>query len=110
MKNLLLGSVLFVGQMVTMQNKPLVHLKPNESQIDASCGGKTMELINAPAVILLPKHPPERDALGEPWQVAIKNLGPRAVTIQGERAFSVQVGVGTTTQISSNGVAYSLKH
>ena len=110
MKTLLLGSVLLIGQLVTLQNKPLVHLRPNGSQIEASFGGKTLELIDAPAVVLLPKHPPERDALGQPWLVEVKNLGPRAVTIQGERAFSVQVGVGGTTQILSNGVAYSLKH
>jgi hypothetical protein len=109
MKRLLMGSVWLIGQMVTLQNKPLVHLKPNENRIEASFGGKTLELIDAPVVILLPKHPPDRDELGDPWRVEVKNLGPRAVTIQGERAFSVQVGVGGTTQISSNGVAYSLK-
>jgi hypothetical protein len=96
--------------MVTLQEKPLVHLKPSGNQIEASFGGKTLELIGAPAVVLLPKHPPERDALGEPWRLEVKNLGPRAVTIQDERAFSVQVGVGGSTQISSNGVAYSIKH
>lgn len=110
MKTLLLSSAWLIGQMITLQEKPLVHLKPNKSQIAASFGGKMLELIDAPAVVLLPKRPPERDALGQPWQVEVKNLGPRAVAIHDSNAFSTKIDVGKTTQISSNGVTYSLVH
>ncbi len=110
MRILLLCAACFIGQMVTLQEKPRVHLKPNENQIETSFGGKILELIDAPAVVLLPKFPPQRDALGELWRVEVKNLGPRVVTIHGKNAFSVQIDVGRTVRISSNGEAYSLTH
>lgn len=110
MKVLLLCLACCFAQMDTMQERPLVHLKPKGSQIDASLGGKILELMNAPALILLPKHPPKRDTQGGPWLVEVKNLGPRAVTILGDRGFTVQVAVGRTVEISSNGEIYSLKH
>lgn len=110
MKALLLSSLCFMGQMVTLHDKPVVHLKPHESQIKTSFGGKTLELIDSPTLVLLPKYPPERDTLGEPWRVEVKNMGPRAVTIQGKNAFTIQLSVGKAARISSNGEGYSLKH
>jgi hypothetical protein len=95
--------------MNTLQGKPVVHLHPNRNFIEADFGGKLVELINAPKVIYLPTLPPKQDSQGDPWIVDAKNLGPGTITVLGKTQFSVQINVGQTVHIYSNGSAYSLK-
>lgn len=109
MKTLLLCSALLVGQMNTLQDKPVVHLPPNRDVIGFEYGGDLLQLSNSPAVIALPAVPPKFDSKGSPWSIDIKNLGPRAVTVVGNSQFSVPVNVGRTIRVLSNGAAYSLK-
>jgi hypothetical protein len=72
---------LAVGQMVTLQNKPVVHLHPHNAGIRVEFGGKLLELIGAPDVVFLPISALARDVRGAPWSVDIKNLGPSAVVV-----------------------------
>jgi hypothetical protein len=109
MKMLLFCLALILGQMGTLQDKPVVHLQPTRDVIGLEYGGDLLELSNSLAVIVLPAIPPKLDSKGSPWSIDVKNLGPRAVTIVGKDQFSVPVNVGRTVHIFSNGAAYSLK-
>jgi hypothetical protein len=109
MKTSLMCLALFVGQMKTLQSKPVVHLQPHRDAITADFGGDLLELINAPGVVNLPPVPPKPDPQGSPWFVDVKNLGPSAVTVVGKAQFNVKITVGQTVHIYSNGTEYSLK-
>jgi hypothetical protein len=98
---------LFAGQMYTLQDKPVVHLRPNQDLIQNEFGGDIVELINSPTVVQLPAHPPALDARGKPWAVDVKNTGPNAVTVVGRAGFSVQVRVGQITHIKFTATGYS---
>jgi hypothetical protein len=108
MRELLVYFALLAWQMNTMQQKPVVHLRPHHNLIENQFGGKLLELVDGPAVVQLPQVPPKLDDEGNPWSVDVKNFGPNPVTILGKAKFSVQVSVGQTTHIYSNGQAYSL--
>lgn len=109
MKTLLICCALFIGQINSLQAKPIIYLQPHRNLIQAECGGKLLELLNAPTVISLPAVPPKLDSQGVPWSVDIKNLGPVSVTVIGKGEFSVQVSAGQSVRINSNGAEYSLK-
>jgi hypothetical protein len=93
--------------MNTLQSKPVVHLSPHRAIIETSCGGKLLELINAPALINLPPVPPKQDSEGNPWSLDVKNLGPSVVTVVGAPQFSININVNQTVHISSTGARYS---
>ena len=95
--------------MNTFQEKPVVHLRANQTFIDQGFGGKMLQLIHAPSVIRLPAVPPKLDSEAKPWVVDIKNMGPDVVIILGKDTFSANIGVGQTIHIYSNGTTYSLK-
>lgn len=103
-----IGLALLLGQMISMQAKPVVHLPPNRNVITADFGGKLLELVNAPATVYLPSIPPRGDSMNHPWSVDVENLGPDLVTIVGKRQFDVSVKVGQTVHINSTGSGYSL--
>jgi hypothetical protein len=106
---LLLGCLaIFLGQMIPLQEKPVVHLQPNRDVIMIGFGGKLLELINPPATVYLPEIPPKGDSLNHPWSVDVRNLGPGVVTVTGKRQFGVRVSVGQTVHIRSTGSGYSL--
>jgi hypothetical protein len=107
MNRLLVLLIVFTGQMNTLQEKPVVHLPPHQNFIAVEFGGDLVELINAPAVLLLPKLPPTLDAHGSPWTIEVKNLGPGNVTIVGKSQFNLQVNVGQTVRIKSSSTGYS---
>jgi hypothetical protein len=107
MKSLLIYLALFAGQASTMQDRPVVRLPHSQSAITYDLGGDLIELINAPKVIQLPRTIPATDSQGNPWAIDVKNLGPAGVTILGKAPFSVQVNVGQTVHIKSNGKSYS---
>jgi hypothetical protein len=109
MHHLLLSLAFFVAQMNTLQEKPVVHLGPHSDAVQIDFGGKLLELINAPAIIRLPKTPPKPDEEGKPWAVRIKNLGPNGVTVADTGHFKAQINVGQTVQIYSNGAEYLQK-
>ncbi len=109
MTALLLGYFLYIGQLNSMESKPIVHLQPNSPFIRAAFGGKTLDLINAPASISLPAVVPTQDLEGKPWAIDVKNLGPAAVTVVGNRGFSVKVTVGATVHIYTNDGMYVRK-
>jgi hypothetical protein len=92
-----------------MQEKTVVHLQPHRAVVDASFGGKLLELINSPAIVHLPIRPPLTDTQGNPWSIDVKNLGPRAVTIVDNAQFKRQLMVGQTLHINSNGTSYSVR-
>jgi hypothetical protein len=108
MISLLVCYAVFALQANTLQQKEVVHLRPHHNVIESQFGGKLLELIDAPAVVHLPQVPQKLDDEGNPWCVDVKNLGPNAVTIVGKGQFSVQVNVGQTRHIYSNGQIYSL--
>ena len=110
MKHLLIAVALFAGQAMTMQEKPVVHLKPHTDYILAGFGGSLVELSQAPSVIRLPMPPPQPDAQGNQWTVDVKNFGPAPVTVADKSNFSVPVAVNQTIHIYSNGSIYILKH
>lgn len=110
MKNLIVTLVLAAGQAVTMQEKPVVHLKPNTDLIRPEFRGSLVELNQAPPIVHLPALPPKPDASGDRWTVDVKNFGPAPVTVVDKGPFSVQVGVNQTIHIYSNGTIYILKH
>jgi hypothetical protein len=109
MKMILLYTAFIIGQVNTLQDKPVVHLEPHRDTIQIDFGGKLLQLINAPATIQLPKLPPRLDSHGNPWSIEIKNLGPVRVTVVGNGQFSLRIVVGQTVHIFSNGTSYSLK-
>jgi hypothetical protein len=108
MKTSLFCLALLVGQMNTLQDKPVTHLPPHRANIDSGFGGKLLELANSPSVIDLPLDPPKDDSQGIPWSIDVKNLGPVAVTVFGKAQFSVRINVGQTVHIYWNRTAYSL--
>src|ERR1035438_10229307 len=87
MKVLIISIAFVIGQMNTLQDKPVVHLQPHSSAIQVYFGGKQLELIHAPTIIYLPMSPHKLDSLGNPWSVDIKNLGPGMVTVVGKDQF-----------------------
>ena len=109
MTALLLCLLLGIGQLNSLQSKPVVHLLPNSPYIHAAFGGKTVDLINAPPSISLPAVVPAQDLQGNPWAVDVKNLGPAVVTVVGNRGFKVQIAVGATVHIYSNDGTYIRK-
>jgi len=109
MRILLACLAILLGQMITSQAKPVVHLEPNQHTIRADFGGKLLELINAPATVYLPAVPPKRTSPNSSWSVDVKNLGPRVVTVTSQLHFDVHVNVGQTIHISSTGSGYSLR-
>jgi hypothetical protein len=108
MKPFLIYLALLVGQMNTLQGKPVVHLRPHRSMIEVEFGGMLLELMNGPSTVSLPVVPPKLDAQGNPWSVDVKNLGPVVVTIIGKAQFSQPVNPGQTLHIHSNGSIYIL--
>jgi hypothetical protein len=109
MKTSLMFLALLFGQMVTSQDKPVIHLQPHSGSIDLLDGGKRVDLINAPATVRLPHPPPKLDLEGNPWAVDVKNLGPKSVTVLGDNQFSVIINVNQTVHIHSNGSVFTLK-
>jgi hypothetical protein len=109
MKILLVSLAFIVAQMSTLQEKPVVHLEPHSDAVRIGFGGKLLELINAPAIIRLPKIPPKPDDEGKPWTVRIKNLGPNGVTVADTGHFKLRINIGQTVQIDSNGAEYLQK-
>ena len=73
---LFLSLAFFVAQINNLREMPVVHLGPHSDAVQIGFGGKLLELINAPAIVRLPKTPPKLDDEGNPWAVRIKNLGP----------------------------------
>lgn len=98
---------LFAGQMNTLQDKPVVHLRTHQDFIPVEYGGDLVVLANGPKVVHLPNLPPMLDSQRKPWSVNLENLGPGTVTIVGKAQFTVQVDVDRTVQIKWNGTAYS---
>lgn len=108
MKSLLIFLALFTGQMNTLQEKPVVRLHLHQDNIPVEFGGDMVVLTNGPSVVYLPSTPPVLDTQRKPWAIAVKNLGPGAVTIAGKARFTAEVRVDQTVQIQSNGVIYSI--
>jgi hypothetical protein len=107
--NLFLVSLaFFAGQIKTLQDKPVVHLRAQQDNIPVEFGGDLVVLSNGPAVVHLPGTPPTLDVQRKPWAVDVKNLGPATVTIVGKAQFSIQINVDHTIRIKSNGVVYSI--
>jgi hypothetical protein len=109
MESLLICLAIIFGQANSLQDKPVVHLPPNSRAIASAYGGKILELINAPAELSLPANVPKVDAIGRPWLIDIKNLGPSAVTVVGTSEFSIQITPGQTVHIHASGKTYSLQ-
>ena len=114
MKTLLISLALMAGQMITMQDKPVVRLKPHADIIDVEFAGSILELQNAPRYVHLPQFPPKPDPQGNRWSIDIKNFGPRPILIvhkgrYSNALFSVEVKVSETVHIYSNGTGYFLK-
>lgn len=109
MKSLLLCAAIMAGQMITLQDRPVVHLVPNRSSISSDFGGKLLELINAPSTVSLPADPPRLDSKEEPWSLEIRNLGPAQVTKVDKQQFAVSLSVGRTVHVVSNGSMYVIR-
>lgn len=107
MKAFLFCLALCLVQMNTLQGKEVVHLLPNRAAIDPAFGGKRLELLGAPESVYLPPVPPKRDLQGNPWNLDVKNMGPRPVTLVGKPNISILIIVNQTIHIQSNGLAYS---
>jgi hypothetical protein len=110
MKALFLLAVLIGGQAITMQTRPVVHLKPNKNQIEEGFDGSLLELVQSPPVVTLPSKPPAAGQSGNAWSVDVKNLGPGAVIVEGKGFFHIPVAVGQTVHIVSDGSKYSATH
>jgi hypothetical protein len=104
---MLICVALFAGQMHTLQDKPVVHLRSHQDIIPIEFGGDLVVIANGPTLVHLPNSPPMLDSQRRPWSVEIKNLGPGAVTIVGKGQFSIRVEINRTVQINSNGAIYS---
>ena len=109
MRSVIFGIALLSGQLITSQEKPVVHLASKAVVIPAVFGGKLLELINAPAVIRLPLQPAKTDMSGNPWLVEVKNLGPRPVSIRDDKTFKIEVIEGQTVKIGWDGQRFSEK-
>jgi hypothetical protein len=99
MKAIVVSLALLAGQMITMQEKPVVHLKPHQDTIEAGYGGMLLELDHSPQALRLPKFPPKPDPQGAQWSVDVKNFGPWPVTVQDYGNFSVKVNLNQTVHI-----------
>jgi len=110
MKALLFVLALFAGQAMTLQDKPVVHLKQHSDLIEAAFGGSRVELARAPGVVHLPAPPPKPNEKGVEWAVDVKNFGPLPVTVVYRDSFSASIAVNQTVHIHSNGSVYFLKH
>ena len=110
MKSMFFALIFIAGQAITMQDKPVVHLKPNSNAIEPAFRGSLVELSNAPATVYLPAPAPAPDADGNAWSVDVKNFGPAPVTIVGKQNFNITVSVNQTIHILVNGQGYILKH
>lgn len=110
MKSILISFTLVAAQAVSMQDKPVVHLKPHTNMIEVAFGGSLLELSQGPPVLHLPAPPPKPDSSGNKWTVDVKNFGPAPVTVVDAGAFNAPIGVNQTIHIFSNGKTYSLKH
>jgi hypothetical protein len=109
MNAFLISLTFLMGQMTSMQDKPVSHLKPHSEYIEAGFGGSRLELQNAPESLHLPKSPPKPDGQGNQWSVDIENFGPHPVVVDDRKRFSLQVGVSQTVHIYSNGILYYQK-
>jgi hypothetical protein len=107
MKTSLIYLALLAGQMHTLQDRPVIHLRPDQDFIQNEYGGATVELNNSPKVIQLPKHPPTVDSRGKQWAVDITNSGPDSVTVVGRAGFSVLVPVGRAVHIKFTSAGFS---
>jgi hypothetical protein len=85
--HLLISLAFMFAQMTMLQEVPVVHLGPHSDAVQIGFGGKLLELINAPAIVRLPKIPPKLDDEGKPWVVRIKNS--RAAWLEGSRHWAV---------------------
>jgi hypothetical protein len=110
MKALLFVLALFIGQAMTLQDKPVVHLKPHSDLIEAAFGGSRLELSRGPEVVHLPAPPPKPDENGVQWTLDVRNFGPLPVTVEYRDSFSVSIAVNQTIHIHSNGNVYFLQH
>ena len=68
-----------IGQMIVLQDRPVVHLQPHSEVIWIDFGGELLELVDAPLIIKLSRTTPRLDSLENPCSVDIKKLGPSAV-------------------------------
>lgn len=114
MNSLLICLAIIFGQVNSLhdnslQTKPVIHLPPHKTTIDRGYGGELLELINAPTELSLPATVPTVDALGKPWLIDIKNLGPSAVTVIWKPDFNIQITPGQTVHIHANGKTYTLQ-
>lgn len=110
MKSILFALIVIAGRVITMQDKPVVHLKPHSNTIDTNFRGSLVELSNAPATVYLPASPPAPDPDGNPWSIDFKNFGPKPVTIISEQNFTTTVNVNQTIHILAKRQGYVLKH
>lgn len=108
MRVLLICLILLGAQMLSRQEKPVVHLRPHSDEISTDFGGDIVQIIDAPTEVYLPNPPPTLDKAGNPWSVDVKNLGPHSVQIVGKHGLKVLVNVGQTAHIHSDGAVYSL--
>ncbi|MGA7521132.1 MAG: hypothetical protein WBW84_01535 [Acidobacteriaceae bacterium] len=106
MKSLLLVALIFIGQMNSLQDRPVVHLAPNRNFISVDFGGKLLELTNSPATISLPADPPRLDSNGRQWSIDVRNFGPANVTVVGRPRFNIPISVGETVHIVWNGTVF----
>jgi hypothetical protein len=108
MRSLFAIFLLFIGQMRTLQDKPVVHLHPNQDYIPTDFGGDLVELVDTPPIIQLPRYPPKPDAHGHQWAIDVANRGTGPVTLVGNAQFTVHLNVGRTVTIKSIGSGYSV--
>jgi hypothetical protein len=109
MYKLMLCLAFFAIQMNTLQDKPVVRLRPHQDTIAVEFNGKLLELINAPDVVRLPFPIPRADNRGVPWSVDVKNFGPASVRVTDKSHFSVEIKANQTKHIYSSGDAYFSK-
>jgi len=101
---------LVTGQMNTLQDKPVVHLHSHQDSIPVEFGGDLLVLANGPAIVHLPYLLPRLDSQRKPWSIYVQNLGPNMVRVVGKSEFSVDVNIGRTVEIKSDGRAYTSAH
>jgi hypothetical protein len=93
--------LLFLGQLAVSKN--VVRLPPGETTISQAYGGKSVELLNAPAEVRLPALKPSEASSLTGWSVNLKNLGPRDVTIHDASRFSFVLHPNESTTVVSRG-------
>ena len=109
MKMLILSLALIAGQMITHQEKPVVHLKPHADIIELFMNASVLELDHSPDVVHLPAPAPLPDPQGNQWTVDVRNFGPATVEVWGPSNFKLQVPVNQTVHIYSTGKVYLQK-